>query len=58
MDQKEVNMEYGNIIEEMARRRRCNCRICGEVIGVGEPFYTDAYTTVHLQCFFEQQKEV
>jgi hypothetical protein len=57
LDQEEVIMEYGNIIDEMSRRVRCNCRICGETIEAGEPFYTDAYTTVHLECFFEQQKE-
>lgn len=50
-------MEYTNVIEEMARRYRCNCRICGAAIEMGEPFYTDAHTTVHLDCFFEQQKE-
>lgn len=51
-------MEYRNAtIDEMARRRRCNCRICGNTIEFEESFYMDGYTTVHMNCFFEQQKE-
>lgn len=50
-------MEYTNVIEEMSRRRRVSCRICGETICFGESFYTDGYTTEHMDCYFEQQKE-
>ena len=54
---KGEGMEYTNVIEEMSRRRRTACRICGELIRFGESFYTDGYTTEHMDCYFEQQKE-
>lgn len=50
-------MEYRNEVEELRRRRRVCCRICGKPIEFEESFYTDGYTTEHLDCFFEQQRE-
>lgn len=50
-------MDERQSIMEMATRFRKNCRICGEAIGYEEPFYTDGQTTVHMDCFFEFQKE-
>ena len=50
-------MEERQSLYDMANRRRRNCRICGEVIGYEEAEYTDGYTTVHMNCYFDFQAQ-
>ena len=46
--------EYINaveVIEQQRHRRRTNCRLCGERVEHGQSFYTDGYTTEHMDCY-------
>lgn len=50
-------MEEVQKIFELSRRRRKNCRICGEEVAREEPVYMDGYTTVHMECYFDFQAQ-
>lgn len=51
-------MEERRNIFELSTRFRKICRICGEPIMETDErsFYTDGLTSVHMNCYFEQQK--
>lgn len=42
--------ELDYIISEERHRPRSRCRICGESLYNGQAFYSDGYSSVHIDC--------